>query len=107
MKTYETNPFQILYVTDSPDPMVFVELFSDLPVRHAAALFQKGNIVLKGTQGAGKSMLLNLFKPKIRVAYAEARALFPVGPQPFVGAGINLTLSGILDIGQRPLGTAR
>lgn len=102
---YDVNPFQVLYVTDSPDPRVFVELFSDLPVRHAAPLFQPGNVVLKGTQGAGKSMLLNLFKPKIRLAYARAEAAFPVREPAgrFLGAGINITLSGALDIGQRPL----
>ena len=104
----EVNPFQELYVTDSPDPKVFVQLFSDRPVAHAQALFRPGNVVLKGTQGSGKSMLLNLFRPQIRLAYHEAGITFPVHPQmaEFVGAGINLTRSGALDIGQRSLGVA-
>ncbi len=105
MNPYEINPFQVLYVTDSPDPRAFVELFSDIPVIHASALFEPGNVVLKGTQGSGKSMLLNLLHPAIRLEYAKASLKFPAPesvPQ-FVGAGINLTLSGALNIGQRPI----
>ena len=103
---YEVNPFQILYVTDSPDPRVFVELFSAFPIKHAQALFRSGNVVVRGVQGAGKSMLLNLLRPQIRLAYFQACAGFPVPKQlsRFVGAGINLTRSGILDIGQLPIG---
>jgi hypothetical protein len=102
---YLTNPFQELYVTDSPDPRTFVKLFSDFPVLTAPALFRPGNVVLKGTQGSGKSMLLNLLRPEIRLAYVKAEVAFPLHPpiDVFIGAGINLTLSGILDIGQRPL----
>lgn len=109
MKSYEVNPFQVLYVTDSPDPKEFVRLFSDIPVLNAQALFRPGNVVLKGTQGSGKSMLLNLFKPQIKLAYAKAGEKFPVpsGAAQFIGAGINLTRSGVLDIGQRPLSQNR
>jgi hypothetical protein len=105
MALTDTNPFQELYVTDSPDARTFVELFSDLPVHHALALFRPGHVVLKGTQGSGKSMLLNLLRPQIRLAYHKTGAQLPIpkGSRNFVGAGINLTLSGILDIGQRPL----
>lgn len=103
--THEVNPFQELYVTDSPDPDVYVRLFSDVPVKQALKLFEPGNIVLKGIQGAGKSMLLNLFRPDIRLAYFKAGVRFPVpkSHSAFLGAGINLTRSGILDIGQRPI----
>ena len=103
MNEHEINPFQELYVTDSPDPEVFVHLFSDIPVRHAQALFRPGNVVLKGTQGSGKSMLLNLFRPTIRLAYHKAAVKFPVPAKLscFIGAGINLTRSGALDFGQR------
>ncbi len=102
---YSINPFQELYVTDSADARVFVELFSDFPVKSAPALFQPGNVILKGTQGAGKSMLLNLLRPQIRMAYFRASAPFPVPKElsRFIGAGINLTRSAALDIGQRPL----
>lgn len=108
MNPYELNPFQVLYVTDSPDPRAFVELFSDIPVIHAAPLFEPGNVVLRGTQGSGKSMLLNLLSPQIRVEYARIAQPFPVPSDhaPFIAAGINLTLSGALNIGQRPIGTS-
>lgn len=102
---YDINPFQVLYVTDSPDPRVFVKLFSDLPVPFALPLYRPGHVVLKGTQGTGKSMLLNLLRPRIRLAYAQANSEFPLAPDVsrFLGAGINLTRSGALDLGQRPL----
>lgn len=102
---YETNPFQELYVTDSPDLNVFVNLFSDYPVQHAQILFRPGNVILKGSQGSGKSMLLNLFRPEIRIAYKNSGIEFPI-PKPFarfIGAGINLTRSGTLNIGQRAI----
>jgi hypothetical protein len=105
MIAVDTNPFQELYVTDNPDPGVFVALFSHYPVRHATALFRPGNVIVKGTQGSGKSMLLNLLKPEIRLAYAQAGVEFPV-KAPFIGAGINLTRSGALDMGQRPLSSS-
>lgn len=103
---HEHNPFQELYVTDSPDLKAFVRLFSDVPVHDAAPMFRPGNVVLKGTQGAGKSMLLNLLRPEVRLAYWQARERahpFPVKESRFIGAGINLTKSGILDFGQRPV----
>ncbi len=106
MTPIDLNPFQVLYVTDSPDPSAFVRLFSDYPVKFAQMIFQPGNAVLKGTQGSGKSMLLNLLRPQIRLAYHQAGKAFPVLHElrNFVSAGINLTLSGALDVGQRPLG---
>ncbi|HEY3963032.1 MAG TPA: hypothetical protein VGM05_00625, partial [Planctomycetaceae bacterium] len=76
MINYDVNPFQILYVTDSPDPRLFVALFSDLPIQFSQPVFQSGNVVLKGTQGSGKSMLLNLLKPQIRLAFARAGVEF-------------------------------
>lgn len=102
---YRINPFQELYVTDDPDPKVYVGLFSNILVGHTMLLFQPGNVVLKGVQGTGKSMLLNLLRPKIRLAYKEANVEFPVpeGLRNFVGAGINLIRSGILNFGHRPI----
>lgn len=102
---HESNPFQELYVSDDPDPTAYVRLFSDVPVRNAQILFRPGNVVVKGLQGSGKSMLLNLFRPKIRVAYHRENETFPVpeGLSRYIGAGINLRRSGALDIGQLPL----
>lgn len=99
------NPFHELYVTETARPEEFVQLFSDLLLPHALLLFQPGNVVLKGTQGSGKSMLLNLLTPESRCAYHKAGKAFPVPEKQanFISAGINLTRSGVLDVGQRPL----
>jgi hypothetical protein len=101
----EINPFHELYVTETASPAEFVKLFSPLPVKHALMLFQQGNVVLKGTQGSGKSMLLSLLKPEIRKAFCEHRIDYPVQSKStnFIGAGINLIRCGALDIGQRPI----
>lgn len=103
------NPFHENYITETTSPADFVEVFSPLHLSETLdtlALFQPGNVVLIGIQGTGKSMLLSLLKPEMRIAYAQKTgAQFPV-PAPFsqfVGAGINLTRSGILDFGQRSI----
>jgi len=100
------NPFHELYVTETADPEEFVRLFSPFLIKHALLLFQPGNVVLMGTQGTGKSMLLNLLRPEIRSAYHAAGVKYSIPPsvEAFVGAGINLTRSGAIDIGQRPIG---
>ncbi len=102
---YNINPFQELYVTDDPDPKVYVGLFSNVLVEHVMLLFRPGNVLLKGVQGTGKSMLLSLLRPKIRLAYHEAGVEFPIPKElrTFIGAGINLSRSGILNFGHRPI----
>jgi len=103
----ELNPFHDLYVTETSAsrPEDFVELFSPFLIKNALLLFEPTNVVLKGTQGCGKSMLLNLLKPEIRLAYHKTPIDFPIPERlsTFIGAGINITRSGILDISQRPL----
>lgn len=100
------NPFHELYVGESVGPDKFVKLFSHVIVKHALSLFQPGHVILKGLPGSGKSMLLNLLKPSIRLAYEKAGTKFPVPDElmKFIGAGINLKRSGISDFGQRPIG---
>ena len=100
-----TNPFHELYLTESITSESFVKLFSPFLVRHALALFQPGNVILKGLPGSGKSMLLNLLKPELRLAYAKAGEPFPVPKNfsRFIGAGINLNRSGAVDFGQQPV----
>jgi hypothetical protein len=102
---YNINPFQELYVTDDPDPFVYVGLFSNMLVEHVMPLFRPGNVILKGIQGTGKSMLLNLFRPKIRLAFDKANIPFPIPDllQNFISAGINLSRSGIMNFGHRPI----
>jgi hypothetical protein len=99
------NPFHELYVGESVGPDKFVSLFSDVIVKHALSLFQPGHVILKGLPGSGKSMLLNLLKPSIRLAYERAGQKFPVPDElmKFIGAGINLKRSGISDFGQRAI----
>lgn len=101
------NPFMQQYIGEIVSQGEFVRLFSPVLVKHFLSLFQKGNIVLRGTQGSGKSMLLNLLKPEIRAAYYHVTdSVFPL-PRPlrrFVSGGINLTRSDAVSIGQRPIG---
>src|SRR3989442_1597014 len=112
MMTTDTNPFHELFVTDSAPADEFVRYFSSFLVPYVPELFQDGNVVLKGTQGSGKSMLLKLLTPEVRVAYArkseqlaktgQRTADFPVPEayRNFIGAGVNLSKSGLLDIAQ-------
>jgi len=99
------NPFHELYVTETIGPDRFVKLFSPSLVEQTLALFQPGNVILKGVQGSGKSMLLGLLKPETRIAYAKTGEDFPIKGafSKFIGVGINLTMCGILDFGQRPI----
>ena len=99
------NPFNELYVTETIRSDQFVKIFSPVIVKNVEALFLPGNIVLQGVQGSGKSMLLALLKPEVRLAYKLADVPFPVPAQcsRFIGAGINLTRSGAIDFGQRQI----
>ena len=104
---WDRNPFQELYVSDSVSEEAFVELFSPVPLTSAInPIFQEGNVAFSGTQGCGKSMLLRLFSPEIRIAYAEKGVPFPVDERAarFVSAGVNLVKSALCHIGQVTLG---
>lgn len=98
------NPFQQLYFSDDTQTENnFVELFSSEVLQTAIhPIFQGGNVVLSGTQGCGKTMILNLLRPEIRLAYAKLGRPFPVNEQMrnFLSAGVNLTRSRITDIVQ-------
>src|ERR1051325_4046261 len=104
---WDKNPFQELYLSDSVSEEAFVELFSPIPLTSAInPLFQEGNVVLTGTQGCGKSMILRLFFPETRIAYATLGVKFPIEDETarFVSAGVNLVKSSICDVGQVTLG---
>lgn len=103
------NPFHELYLTESISSEKFVHLFSPFLVEKALSLFEPGHVILKGLPGTGKSMLLSLLKPSIRIAYAKNKVQFPVpdGFNKFIGAGINLRRSGVSDFGQRPIEQGR
>lgn len=102
------NPFQQLYFSDDTQTEDnFVQLFSDEVLQTAIhPIFQGGNVVLSGTQGCGKTMILTLLRPETRIAYARSGKEFPVNRQMrnFVSAGINLTRSRITDLVQVTLG---
>ena len=70
-------------------------------------LFQAGNVMLSGTQGTGKSMLLALLDTNVRLAFWEHDAHeFPVGSEfcKYVGASINLSNSLVLKFTERDFG---
>jgi hypothetical protein len=104
---YTINPFQQLYFADDPKTeKSFVELFSEVPLQAAInPVFQGGNVVLLGTQGCGKTMILSLLRPETRIAYAKANKKFPVDERlrDFISAGVNLTRSGIHELVQATL----
>jgi hypothetical protein len=109
---YAQNPFQELYVADTVDHEHFVRLFSRVPMESLTEfhqLFQAGNVVLLGSQGCGKTMLLTLLRPEIRIAYVTNDETFPVPPEyaRFLSAGINLTKSGIAHLAGVTLGGGR
>ena len=87
------NPFHDLWVTEILDPLAYVRMFSPLLVSDAEELFATGNVVLKGRQGSGKSMLLNLLETSMRIAYARSPISYPVPPKQrrFISAGVQLT----------------
>lgn len=98
------NPFQQVYLTEIISDDEYTQLFSPFLINDALSIFQPGNIILEGVQGSGKSMLLTLLKPEIRIAYqknAEVQFPVPVEFSRFVGAGINLIRCGAIDFGGR------
>jgi hypothetical protein len=103
-----TNPFTEGYVTNTVTERQFAQFFSPALVDSAQNIFQTGNVIVRGTVGSGKSMLLRLLDPKIRLAYHDLereRKLskaeqFPIpeGLRDFVSARVDLNKSGLLDI---------
>lgn len=107
MKPYLSNPFAEAYVTHTVSDEHFVRFFSPVLVASAGALLQSGNVVIKGTQGSGKSMLLRLLDPEVRVAYykvdPEEKSADTSNPVPqdlrhFISTRVDLNKSGLLDI---------
>ncbi|WP_116826698.1 hypothetical protein [Pseudomonas syringae] len=86
------NPFHDLWVTEILAPDEFVKMFSPVVASHSEELFGTGNVVIKGRQGSGKSMLLSLLNTRTRVAYARSGAKYPApnSYKSFIAAGIHL-----------------
>jgi hypothetical protein len=94
------NPFSRLENAEIESDIKFVNLFSDCAVNSCIELYRHGNVIITGIEGSGKSMLLNLLKPEIRISYLKNKIKFPVSEK-FLGAGINFTRSSLMDIGSR------
>lgn len=97
------NPFHDLYLSEAIPEEALVELFSPIIVKYASAIFEPGNVIIRGLQGTGKTMLLNLLRPESRIAYRRSRRnSFPVPEESwrFIGAGINLRKCGALEFAQ-------
>jgi hypothetical protein len=103
MSILNTNPFQDPRSADSLNGKAYVRCFSPYLVAHLPEVFSQGNVILRGTIGCGKSMILRLFDPKVRIAYFDEGVEFPVpkNQRMFIATGVNLSKSGVLDIVQR------
>lgn len=98
------NPFQTLYVTERVNELDFPAIFSPTLIPLVLQLFQPGNVMLSGTQGTGKSMLLALLDSNIRLAFWENESnAFPVEAEfcNFIGANINLSANKVLKFNER------
>lgn len=98
------NPFTTLYVTERMDGDKFPSLFSPVLVSQALSLFQAGNVVVRGTQGTGKSMLLALLRTDTRLAFHERTDVsYPVPDDlcKFVSTTINLSSNQALRFATR------
>jgi hypothetical protein len=102
-----SNPFFELYAGDRITPADFVKLFSRVLVPHAVPIFAPGNAVVTGRQGSGKSMLLSLLKPEIRLQYHLSDEEFPVpiDQRKFLSSSVNLAHSNAIDFGLRRAGS--
>lgn len=92
MKRFD-NPFHDLWVTELLSPTEFVKMFSPNVASHAEELFGTGNVIIKGRQGSGKSMLLGLLNTKTRIAYARSDENYPAPAgcsNCFISAGVHL-----------------
>lgn len=101
------NPFHTLYVTERVNELDFPAIFSPTLIPLVLPLFQPGNVMLSGTQGTGKSMLLALLDTGIRLGFwRDKKNPFPLEPElcRFVGANINLSTSLVLKFNERSFG---
>ncbi len=101
------NPFHTLYATEGINELDFPAIFSPTLIPLVLPLFQPGNVMLSGTQGTGKSMLLALLDTDIRLAFwKHEKHSFPVESAfcGYVGASINLSNSLVLKFTERDFG---
>jgi len=99
----KSNPFFELYVGDRFTSREFVTIFSDYLVPHALPIFIPGNVVVTGIQGSGKTMLLGLLNPRVRLEYEAEGEEFPVPAKrrKFLSASVNIAHQNAIDFGLR------
>lgn len=101
------NPFHDLWLTEILNPDEFVQLFSGEVAKLAEDIFGTGNVVVRGRQGSGKSMLLRLLDANTKVAFAKSGESSPIPEnRKFVTGNINLTRSNFSAITNRFLDVA-
>ena len=101
------NPFHTVYATEGINELDFPAIFSPTLIPLVLPLFQSGNVMLSGTQGTGKTMLLSLLDTDIRLAFWKHETHpFPVAGAfcNYVGASINLSQSLVLKFTERDFG---
>ena len=101
------NPFHTVYATEGINELDFPAIFSPTLIPLVLPLFQSGNVMLSGTQGTGKSMLLSLLDTDIRLAFwKHGMHQFPVEGTfcRYIGASINLSQSLVLKFTERDFG---
>lgn len=98
----QPNPFHDLYLSEAISEDALVHIFSPLIVDLATSVFEPGNVIIRGLQGTGKTMLLNLLRPESRIAYRKAKENFPIQRDraKFISAGVNLRKCGALEFAQ-------
>ena len=96
------NPFHDLWLTEILSPQDFVRMFSPKIIEFSEDLFGTGNVVVRGRQGSGKSMLLRLLDTNTRVAYALSGEDCPIPPnRSFFCGSVNLTRANISSMSSR------
>lgn len=96
------NPFHDLWLTEILKPEDFVQMFSPKIVNYSKDLFGTGNVVVRGRQGSGKSMLLRLLDTRTRIAYALSEERNPVPENhSFICGSVNLTRANISAMSSR------
>ena len=101
------NPFLELYIGEHVEANSYIKIFSPFlcKQKHALPIFQAINLVVLGSKGNGKTMLLQLLDTDTRIEYIKTNQEYPVPEKlcNFVSAGINLSTSGITNFGQRAI----
>jgi hypothetical protein len=97
------NPFHTLYLTERVGDVDFPAIFSPILIPYVLPLFQPGNVVIRGMQGTGKSMLLALLQSDVRLSFYSGGVQYPVPSElsRFVSASINLSASNAWKLNER------